>query len=118
MLPECNPSQQYRNINGQCNNVDEGKELWGSMTISMRRILDHVNGDLTQVDIHDEELPDEREVEDHQGGGGGRGGGKSEKSEGSGSGGKGGKSGNDGKGGNGGKRGKHLLCFHILHNIT
>ena len=35
--PTCDESAVFRTINGQCNNLEKGQELWGSMTIQMRR---------------------------------------------------------------------------------
>ena len=35
--PTCDKSAVFRTISGECNNLNEGQELWGSMTIQMRR---------------------------------------------------------------------------------
>ena len=61
--PTCNETAVFRTINGQCNNLKKGQELWGSMTIQMRREL-HGIDDLFQIGTYNDLLPT---VSDRQG---------------------------------------------------
>ena len=55
MLPECDSAALFREINGQCNNLKDGRTLWGSMTISMRRELPAIT-DLYQIGTYSDLL--------------------------------------------------------------
>ena len=48
--PECDPDALFRTISGQCNNLEDGKTLWGSMTIQMRRESDDKGNSLHGID--------------------------------------------------------------------
>ena len=58
--PECDESALFRTVNGQCNNLNSDRTLWGSMTISMRRELPAIN-DLYQIGTYADLLTTSRQ---------------------------------------------------------
>ena len=60
MEPECDATALFRTVNGQCNNLNSDRSLWGSMTISMRRELPAIN-DLYQIGTYADLLTTSRQ---------------------------------------------------------
>ena len=60
MEPECDAAALFRTVNGQCNNLNSDRSLWGSMTISMRRELPVIN-DLYQIGTYADLLTTSRQ---------------------------------------------------------
>merc|ERR1711963_892201 len=67
--PDCDESAKFRTITGQCNNLNEGRTLWGSMTISMRRELPAID-DLYQIATYNDLLNVTSNRQGHGTGGG------------------------------------------------
>ena len=60
MEPECDAAALFRTVNGQCNNLNSDRSLWGSMTICMRRELPAIN-DLYQIGTYADLLTTSRQ---------------------------------------------------------